>query len=91
MRAAVALVAERLKGQEVLFIALGEERTSGTNRFRLKLRFVPYQKDPGTVARYYQGGRCLHPRSPRRGVGSYDYRGACLRDSSGRNSGWRDR
>jgi glycosyltransferase involved in cell wall biosynthesis len=53
MRAAVALVAERLKGQEVLFIALGED--APTERIgQAEVRFVPYQKDPGTVARYYQ-------------------------------------
>jgi len=53
MRAAVALVAERLKGQEVLFIALGEDAPA-ERIGQAEVRFVPYQKDLGTVARYYQ-------------------------------------
>ena len=53
MRAAVALVAERLQGQEVLFLALGED--APTERIgQAEIRFVPYQKDPGVVARYCQ-------------------------------------
>jgi glycosyltransferase involved in cell wall biosynthesis len=53
MRAAVALVTERLKGQEVLFIALGED-ASAERIGQAEVRFVPYQQDLGTVARYYQ-------------------------------------
>jgi glycosyltransferase involved in cell wall biosynthesis len=53
MRAAVALVAERLKGQEVFFIALGEDAPA-ERIGQAEICFVPYQKEQGTVARYYQ-------------------------------------
>jgi glycosyltransferase involved in cell wall biosynthesis len=53
MRAAVGLVAERLKGQEVLFIALGEDAPA-ERIGQAEVRFVAYQNDPVTVARYYQ-------------------------------------
>src|SRR5262249_16805 len=43
MRAAVALVAERFKGQEVLFIALGENAPA-ERIGQAEIRFVPYQK-----------------------------------------------
>ena len=53
MRAAIALVAERLQSQQVLFIALGED--APPERIgRAEIRFIPYQKDPHIVARYYQ-------------------------------------
>ncbi len=53
MRAAVTLVAERFYGQQILFLALGE----GAPAERIgqaSVCFVPYQKDPKTVACYYQ-------------------------------------
>lgn len=53
VRAAVALVAERLHGQSVLFIALGEDAPA-ERIGQAEVRFVPYQKDPEAVARYYQ-------------------------------------
>jgi glycosyltransferase involved in cell wall biosynthesis len=53
LREAVARAAERLEGQDVLLIALGEdappERIGQAN-----VRFVPFQKDSEAVARYYQ-------------------------------------
>lgn len=53
LRSAIALVAERLPKQHILFIALGEtgpeEQVSPA-----KVEFVPFQKDPAVVARYYQ-------------------------------------
>jgi glycosyltransferase involved in cell wall biosynthesis len=52
-RAAVALVAERQRGQALLFIALGEEAPA-ERIGQAEIRFVPYQKDPEAVARYYQ-------------------------------------
>ncbi len=53
MRAAVAHVAERLHKHDVVFIALGED--SPAERIgRAKIQFVPYQRDPKTVACYYQ-------------------------------------
>jgi glycosyltransferase involved in cell wall biosynthesis len=53
IRAAVGLVAEQLQGQRVLFIGLGEDASAETIG-RAEIRFVSYQKDPETVARYYQ-------------------------------------
>jgi glycosyltransferase involved in cell wall biosynthesis len=53
MRAAVAQVAERLHGQSVLFIALGEDAPA-ERIGQAEVRFVPFQKDPEAVARYYQ-------------------------------------
>jgi glycosyltransferase involved in cell wall biosynthesis len=53
VRDAVAQIAERLYGQELLFIALGEDaRVEGIGS--AEVRFVPYQKDPRAVAYYYQ-------------------------------------
>jgi glycosyltransferase involved in cell wall biosynthesis len=53
IRAAVALLAERLKGQEMILIVLGEDAPA-ERLGQAEVRFVPYQKDPGIVARYYQ-------------------------------------
>jgi glycosyltransferase involved in cell wall biosynthesis len=53
IRAAVAQVAERLHGQDVLLIALGENAPA-EQIGNAEVRFVPYQKDPEAVARYYQ-------------------------------------
>ena len=53
VRAAVARVAERLHGQDVLLISLGEDAPA-ERIGQAEVRFVPYQKDPETVARYYQ-------------------------------------
>ena len=53
MRAAIAQVAERPDGQDVLFIALGEDSPAEPIG-QAKVRFVPYQGDPQVVARYYQ-------------------------------------
>ncbi|MBU6482633.1 MAG: glycosyltransferase [Nitrospirae bacterium] len=53
MKAAVAQVAQRMHGRNLIFIALGEdgppERIGDA-----EVRFVPYQKDRGAVARYFQ-------------------------------------
>ncbi len=53
MRAVVARLSERFRDEQVLFLALGEhgspERIGG-----VELRFIPYQENPETVARYYQ-------------------------------------
>jgi len=53
MRAAVALVARRMDGQSVLFLALGDDAPP-EHIGRATVQFVPYQKDPKVVARYYQ-------------------------------------
>lgn len=53
MRAAVAQVAARMGGTKVMFIALGDvaqPEEIGSAR----IHFVPYQKNPDDVARYYQ-------------------------------------
>jgi glycosyltransferase involved in cell wall biosynthesis len=53
MRTAAALVGERLTGQGVLFLALGEDAPS-ERIGQTEVYFVPYQQDPEVVARYYQ-------------------------------------
>lgn len=53
IRAAISLVAERLHGQNILFIALGEDAPS-ERIGEAEVCFVPFQKKPETVARYYQ-------------------------------------
>jgi len=53
LRAAVGRVAECLQGQDVLFIALGEDAPA-EQIGQAEIRFVPYQKDHTSVARYYQ-------------------------------------
>ena len=53
MRVAVGKVAERLKGQDLLFIALGEDAPP-ERVGQAEIHFVPYQKDPESVAYYYQ-------------------------------------
>src|SRR6266849_507373 len=52
MRAAITRVADRLQGQIVLF-ALGEDAPA-EHLGHASVRFVPYQGDPLSVARYYQ-------------------------------------
>ena len=53
LRASVALAAKRLSGENLLLIVLGED--APVERVdKLEIRFVPYQEDPTTVARYYQ-------------------------------------
>jgi glycosyltransferase involved in cell wall biosynthesis len=53
MRATLEVVAKGLQGQKVLFIALGEE-DGWEQAGQAMIRFVPYQKDPAIVARYFQ-------------------------------------
>lgn len=53
MQAAVAQVAERLHGQRVIFIALGEEAQE-ERIGQAEVHFIPYQQAPEVVARYYQ-------------------------------------
>ena len=53
MRLAVARVAERLHGHHLLFITIGED--APTEKVgHAKVRFIPYEKDPRTLAQYYQ-------------------------------------
>lgn len=61
LRTAVAQLAERLNGQTVLLMALGEEAPA-QRIGQAEVRFVPYQKDPKIVARYYQAADVyVHP------------------------------
>jgi glycosyltransferase involved in cell wall biosynthesis len=53
MKTAMALVAEHLPGQDVRFIALGEDAPA-ERAGRAEVQFVAYQEDPHSVARYYQ-------------------------------------
>ncbi len=61
MQTAIDLVAERVRQRDLLFIALGEEAPA-ERIGRAEVRFVPYEEDPETVARYYQAADLyLHP------------------------------
>jgi glycosyltransferase involved in cell wall biosynthesis len=53
MRSAIARVSERLPRFRVLLFALGEEAPTETIG-QAEVRFIPYQKESETVARYYQ-------------------------------------
>ncbi len=53
MKAATALVAEQLPGQDVRFIGLGEDAPA-EQAGPAEIHFVPHQEDPHLVARYYQ-------------------------------------
>jgi glycosyltransferase involved in cell wall biosynthesis len=53
MQAAIARIVENLPGQRVLFISLGEDAPA-ERIGQAEVRFIPYQKDPRAVARYYQ-------------------------------------
>jgi glycosyltransferase involved in cell wall biosynthesis len=53
MRAAIEEVGRRLQGEDVLFVALGEE--GDPERVgHARIRFIPFTEDSSTVARYYQ-------------------------------------
>ena len=53
LQSAVALAAEGMHGQRLLFLALGENAPA-ERIGRAVVNFVPYQEDPSAVARYYQ-------------------------------------
>ena len=53
LRNAVALAAAQRSEQDLLLIVLGEEAPTEWMG-RAEIRFIPYQKDPHTLARYYQ-------------------------------------
>ena len=53
LQATVGHVAERQHRQRILFIALGEDAPA-EQVGQAEVRFIPYQKDPQVVARYYQ-------------------------------------
>ena len=53
MKEAVREVTARLRGQEIIFVALGEEG-DWEDKDGVRIRFVPFQTDPKEVARYYQ-------------------------------------
>jgi glycosyltransferase involved in cell wall biosynthesis len=53
LRLAVANLAERLEGQDILLLALGEE--APVERIgQVEIRFIPYQEDSRAVARFCQ-------------------------------------
>jgi glycosyltransferase involved in cell wall biosynthesis len=61
LRSAVAQVAERMDGQHVLCVALGEDAPA-ERVGAAELRFVPHQKDPAVVACHYQSADVyVHP------------------------------
>jgi glycosyltransferase involved in cell wall biosynthesis len=52
MRAAVEMVASRMAGRNIVFIALGD--TGPSDRIgTAEVRFIPYQREPASVARFY--------------------------------------
>lgn len=53
MRTAIAKIAERWNGEEILFLALGEDAPP-EQIGKAKVQFVPYQKAPAVVAKFYQ-------------------------------------
>jgi len=53
MRAAAAVASQRVYGQRIIFVALGEDAPA-ERVGQAEVRFVPYQEDPVVVARYYQ-------------------------------------
>jgi glycosyltransferase involved in cell wall biosynthesis len=53
LRSAIALVADRLNEHSLLLLALGED-AAPEHVGRAEVRFIPFQKDPRMVARYYQ-------------------------------------
>ena len=53
LRLAIGLVDDRLRGKDVLFIALGENAPA-ERIGRALILSIPYQNDPRDVARYYQ-------------------------------------
>ncbi|NIS70621.1 MAG: glycosyltransferase [Proteobacteria bacterium] len=50
---AVKRVSERLPHERVIFVCLGEKQKTGSIG-RERMRFIGYQKDPVTIARFYQ-------------------------------------
>jgi glycosyltransferase involved in cell wall biosynthesis len=53
LRKTVAIVADACRDRKVLFLALGEDAPP-EQIGNAKVVFVPYQKDPAAIARYYQ-------------------------------------
>ncbi len=53
LRNALAIIAREAEAHDLLLIALGEE-AAAEQIGKVELRFVPYQEDPRTVARYCQ-------------------------------------
>jgi len=53
LRAAITYLAERLEGHKLIFLALGEDGPA-ERVGQAEIRFIPYQKNPQSVARYYQ-------------------------------------
>jgi glycosyltransferase involved in cell wall biosynthesis len=53
LRQALAHLSERVEGQDILLLALGDN--APVERIgQVEMRFIPYQEDSRTVARYYQ-------------------------------------
>ena len=69
---AVGLVAERLQGQRVLFLALGE--AAPVRRIgEAEVRFVAYESDPKARSPLLPGSGCLRPRGEGRNMGLNRY------------------
>jgi glycosyltransferase involved in cell wall biosynthesis len=53
LRSALIRAAHQMPGEEVILLALGEDGPS-ERIGRLEIRYIPYQKEPKTVASYYR-------------------------------------
>jgi glycosyltransferase involved in cell wall biosynthesis len=53
LREALTLISARCRQQRILLLALGEE-ASGERLGSVEVRFIPYQKEPHLVARFFQ-------------------------------------
>ena len=61
LEAAVNRVAEHLPDERIILVCLGKERKS-KRIGRVEVRFIGYQEDPATVARFYQAADVfVHP------------------------------
>jgi glycosyltransferase involved in cell wall biosynthesis len=55
LKGAIAHVAEQMKGEKVIFVALGEGEEVATEQVgNAEIRYITYQPNVETVARYYQ-------------------------------------
>jgi len=61
LRSSIALISEFGHGRDLILVGLGEDAPT-EHIGQIELRFVPYQKDPEIVARYYQAADIyVHP------------------------------
>ena len=81
MRDAVTLVAKRLRGKELIFIALGEDGSDEVID-GATIHFVSFEKSAETVARYFQAADVYVHAAKADTFSAYGARGALLWYSS---------